>query len=67
MDMLKQDAKAIICVFILVLNQNLSLIGIVQLERFLILLVEFVIFPILLHARHKEIIHFIFLLWKLII
>ncbi len=54
MDMLKPGVKAIICVSILVLNQNLSLIGIAQREQSSILLVELVIGLILLHAKHNQ-------------
>jgi len=63
MDMLKPGVKAIICVSILVLNQNLSLIGIAQREQSSILLVELVIGIllvelviglILLHAKHNQ-------------
>ena len=67
MDMLKMGVKAIICVSILVLNQNLSLIGIAQREQSLILLVELVIGLILLHAKHNQIIFLFGMFFKLLV
>ena len=54
MVMLNQVVKSIISAYSLELYGKCTWIEIVQLEHFLILLIQFVTGPTLLHAKHKQ-------------